>query len=70
MASDRLLTTQEVLDYLQIKDTETLATYREAGLPFYCLDGRTYRYRREDVDGWLASQFRRPREVSVSGGRR
>lgn len=50
---DKLLTTHEVADYLNIKHS-TLLNWIEQGTvkcPFYRLNGRrTYRFRKEDVE--------------------
>jgi hypothetical protein len=55
-----LLSDVELANELQL-ETSTLANWRWSGRgPDFVKYGRQIKYRREDVDAWLASQVRRP----------
>lgn len=49
---DELLTTRELMDYLQISRTKVWEMVNKKGLPAFKLGG-DYRYRRAEVDAWL-----------------
>lgn len=49
---DDLLTTRELMDYLQISRTKVWEMVNKKGLPAFKLGG-DYRYRRAEVDAWL-----------------
>lgn len=47
-----LLTTREVMEYLQVSRTKIWEMVNKQGLPAFKLGG-DYRYRRSEVDTWL-----------------
>ena len=49
---DELLTTRDLMDYLQISRTKVWEMVNKKGLPAFKLGG-DYRYRRAEVDTWL-----------------
>ena len=53
--SDRLLTAAEVADYLAVKESWVREATRDGRLPHLRL-GRYRRYRRSDIESWLAEQ--------------
>ena len=67
MADDGFLTTEEVLEYLQVNLRTVYRLIKSGKLPAVRV-GRQWRFRRQDIDAWLESQ--RPRGVrAVSGAR-
>lgn len=49
---DDLLTTRELMDYLQVSRTKIWELVTKQGLPAFKIGG-DYRYRRSEVDKWL-----------------
>ena len=62
-AGNELLTTRELMDYLQISRTKVWELVRDKTnpLPAFKLGG-DYRYRRSEVDAWMESLRVRPEE--------
>jgi excisionase family DNA binding protein len=64
--SEILFTAQELADYLRVKITTVHAwKHRKQGPP-YTGDGRLLRYRKREVDNWLAEQAAKSREKDAS----
>lgn len=68
---EKLMTTHEVADYLNIKHA-TLLNWIEQGniqCPFYLLNGRrTYRFKREDVEKILVAVAKETQTMEVNHG--
>lgn len=45
-----LLTTQQVMEYFQVKDSRTITKFIKQGLKFIPIGNRDYRYKKEDVE--------------------
>lgn len=45
----------EAARYLEISDDRLRAMVRQKAIPFYRFSPRDTRFRREDLDGWLAA---------------
>jgi excisionase family DNA binding protein len=58
-----LMTTKELMDYLQISRTKVWELVHKKGLPAFRIGG-DYRYRRSEVDKWIEGQ----RFVPEGGG--
>lgn len=50
-----LLTTRDLMEYLQVSRTKVWELVTKQGLPAFKLGG-DYRYRRYEVDAWLETQ--------------
>lgn len=56
-AGEGLLTSQQIMDYLQVKRTTLWKLIKQKGLPAYKLGTKSdYRFRRSDVDAWIMKQ--------------
>ena len=44
------LTTKQVMEYFQVKDSRTIAKFRKQGLKFIEIGSKDYRYKLEDVE--------------------
>lgn len=44
------LTTKQVMEYFQVKDSRTIAKFRKQGLKFIEIGSKDYRYKQEDVE--------------------
>ena len=44
------LTTKQVMEYFQVKDSRTIAKFRKQGLKFIEIGSKNYRYKQEDVE--------------------
>lgn len=44
------LTTKQVMEYFQVKDSRTIAKFRKMGLKFIEIGAKDYRYKLEDVE--------------------
>jgi excisionase family DNA binding protein len=65
--TDEVMTTEEAAAYLKIS-ARTFASLRKAGkAPPGAQIGRQWRYRREDLDRWLAEQAGRGEEGEEGG---
>lgn len=53
--SDYLMTTREVMDYLQISRTKLWQLVKDEGLPAFKIVG-DFRYRKSEIDSWLEAQ--------------
>ena len=47
---ENLLTTKEVMQYFQVKDSRTIAKFRRQGLKFIKIGSKDYRYKKEDIE--------------------
>jgi excisionase family DNA binding protein len=65
MADEGFLTTEEVLDYLQVNLRTVYRLIKAGRLPAVRV-GRQWRFRKRDIDAWLESQ--RPRGVRAVTG--
>jgi excisionase family DNA binding protein len=65
MNDDSFLTTEEVLEYLQVNLRTVYRLIKAGKLPAVRV-GRQWRFRKRDIDGWLETQ--RPRNVRSSAG--
>ena len=64
MNDDSFLTTEEVLDYLQVNLRTVYRLIKAGKLPAVRV-GRQWRFRRRDIDAWLEAQ--RPRGLRAAG---
>ena len=44
------LTTKQVMEYFNVKDSRTIAKFRKQGLKFIEIGSKDYRYKKEDVE--------------------
>lgn len=61
------MSSEEAAEYLGV-DATTLRAWRLSGryaLPFYRIGTRAVRYRKEDLDAWMAKRVHRPAEVEA-----
>ena len=58
-----LLTTRDLMDYLQVSRTKVWELVTKQGLPAFKLGG-DYRYRRHEVDQWLETMRSTPKPPS------
>jgi excisionase family DNA binding protein len=65
MADEGFLTTEEVLEYLQVNLRTVYRLIKAGKLPALRV-GRQWRFRKRDIDAWLESQ--RPRTVRTAAG--
>jgi excisionase family DNA binding protein len=65
MSDEGFLTTEEVLDYLQVNLRTIYRLIKAGKLPAVRV-GRQWRFRKRDIDAWLESQ--RPRGTRAAGG--
>ena len=61
---DTFLTTEEVLDYLQVNLRTVYRLIKAGRIPAVRV-GRQWRFRRADLDAWLESQGTRPRRLAA-----
>lgn len=47
---ESLLTTEQVMQYFNVKDSRTIAKFRNQGLKYIPIGAKDYRYKREDVE--------------------
>jgi len=59
--NDRLLTTDEVADYLRLDANSVRAMARQKRIPTIRI-GRLWRYRRVDIEQWIKEQERNKEE--------
>lgn len=45
-----LLTTEDVMKYFNVKDSRTIAKFRNQGLKFIPIGSKDYRYKQEDIE--------------------
>jgi excisionase family DNA binding protein len=69
MNEDQFLTTEEVLDYLQVNLRTIYRLIRSGKLPAIRV-GRQWRFRKKDIDHWLATHRQAARKVQLSSGAR
>jgi excisionase family DNA binding protein len=58
-----LLTTRDLMDYLQVSRTKVWELVTKQGLPAFKLGG-DYRYRRSEVDLWLETMRSQPKSLA------
>lgn len=58
-----LLTTRDLMDYLQVSRTKVWELVTKQGLPAFKLGG-DYRYRRGEVDQWLETMRSQPNPLA------
>lgn len=65
MDSERLMTLQDVAEYLQIKERTIYSWVQNGKIPGFKL-GNTWRFKREDIDLWIEERKRdTPRSKTV-----
>jgi excisionase family DNA binding protein len=69
MTDDHFLTTEEVLDYLQV-NLRTIYRLIKAGKVPAVRVGRQWRFRKRDIDGWLKHDHSHGRRGTPSARRR
>lgn len=47
---DQLLTTEQVMEYFNVKDSRTIAKFRNQGLKFIPIGSKDYRYQQKDIE--------------------
>ena len=67
MNDDAFLTTEEVLQYLQLNLKTVYRLVKAGQLPAVRV-GRQWRFRRRDIDAWLAAAAR-PQAIAAPGSR-
>ncbi|HUV93473.1 MAG TPA: helix-turn-helix domain-containing protein [Anaerolineae bacterium] len=65
MDQDTLLNVKQVAQYLQLKQSTIYAWAQNGKIPAIKI-GRTWRFRRSDLDAWLARHLRGERSLSES----
>jgi len=67
MIDETFLTTEEVLEYLQVNLRTVYRLIKAGKIPAVRV-GRQWRFRKSDIDAWLDSQHSRPTARSVAAG--
>ena len=57
MSDERLLNVKQVAEYLQLKESTIYSWAQDAKIPAIKI-GRTWRFRRSDLDAWLERHLR------------
>ncbi len=52
-----LLTTEQAMQYFQIKDSRTMTKFRKQGLKCFRIGSKDYRYRKEDIQEFIQNQI-------------
>ena len=60
-----LLKTEQVMQYFNVKDSRTIAKFRNQGLKYIAIGSRDYRYRREDVEEFAEHQIELTQEKLI-----
>ena len=47
---ERLLTTEQVMQYFNVKNSRTIAKFRNQGLKFIPIGSKDYRYKQQDIE--------------------
>jgi excisionase family DNA binding protein len=68
MADESFLTTEEVLDYLQVNLRTVYRLIKAGKIPAVRV-GRQWRFRKRDIDAWLESQRSRQSRIGAAGSR-
>jgi len=66
MSEDHFLTTEEVLDYLQV-NLRTIYRLIKAGKIPAVRVGRQWRFRKHDIDAWLSGNRSNPKQAGAAG---
>lgn len=67
MADEKLMTIQDVAEYLQIKERTIYSWVQNGKIPGFKL-GNTWRFKREDIDLWIEERKRdTPRSQLLKG---
>jgi excisionase family DNA binding protein len=67
--TDEILTVPEVAALLKVADKTVYTMAQNAELPCFKVRGQ-WRFRREDIDGWIAAQVTRPAAGAKKKARR
>ena len=67
--NEDFLTTEEVLDYLQVNLRTIYRLIGSGKMPAVRV-GRQWRFRKKDIDHWLATHRQAARKVQLNGGAR
>lgn len=67
--TDEILTVPEVAKLLKVADKTVYTMAQNAELPCFKVRGQ-WRFRREDIDGWIAAQLTRPTPGAKKRARR
>jgi excisionase family DNA binding protein len=67
--TDEILTVPEVAKLLKVADKTVYTMAQNAELPCFKVRGQ-WRFRREDIDGWIAAQVTRPAAAAKKRARR
>ena len=62
MSQDTLLNVKQVADYLQLKESTIYSWAQDGKIPAIKI-GRTWRFRRVDLDGWLGRHLKGEEEM-------
>lgn len=54
MLTDKLMTTKDLMEYLQVSQ-RTVYNFRDAGMPIIKI-GSIIRYKKDEVDKWMAEK--------------
>lgn len=64
---DSVMTVKEVADYLRVNQRTVYRLAVERRLPGFKV-GANWRFKRGDIDGWIAAQSSAPMPVNEAGG--
>jgi excisionase family DNA binding protein len=67
--TDEILTVPEVAKLLKVADKTVYTMAQNAELPCFKVRGQ-WRFRRDDIDGWIAAQVTRPAATPKKPARR
>lgn len=67
MLNETLLNVKQVADFLQLKESTIYSWAQDAKIPAIKI-GRTWRFRRSDLDQWLERHLRKEGDVETDVG--
>jgi excisionase family DNA binding protein len=68
-ASETVMTVKEVADYLRVNQRTVYRLAVERKMPGFKV-GATWRFKRADIDGWIAAQAASPDAADPAEGKR
>ncbi len=60
-----LLTTKQVMEYFNVKDSRTIAKFRREGLPYIEIGPKDYRYKFEDLEKFTEYKKEQAQEKGI-----
>jgi excisionase family DNA binding protein len=64
-APDTVMTVREVADYLRVNQRTVYRLAVEGKMPAFKV-GATWRFKRNDIDGWISAQSNQPKGCDAS----